>query len=163
MESDLPKYSGRGNRLKLDRLWTEQLKRNGSSYLSIPSGSRPPDAFYKAIREFNDSKFWQCHDTMEELWLITPYPLRLFYHGLIKIAVGFHHVQQNNYRGAISKLSQGVDLMNQMPPTLMGVDVELLRNNSTQFLNELNRSQMGSSRQLDISHKVAIVYTRDVG
>ena len=146
-----------------DRLWIEELKRNGSSYLALPSGPQPPNVFYKAIAEFNDSKFWQCHDTLEELWLITPYPLRLFYHGLIKIAVGFHHVQQDNHSGAISKLSQGLDLMNQMPQTLFGIDVEALRYNSMRFLNELKSSQSVNWMQLDLFPNVAVVYNKDVG
>ena len=162
MNSPLPKYSGRGNRLRLDRLWLEELKERGFLYLTPASRSQAPDIFYKAIKEFNESKFWECHDTLEKLWLVTPYPMRLFYQGLIKVAVGFYHVQQNNPRGGISKLSQGLDLMKQMPPTLLGVDVESLWYNSMRLLDGLKRPQYERYGQSVLFPKIVLIDTREV-
>ena len=58
----------------------------------IPEQPGKPLELRQAIEEFNSGAFWDCHETLEELWLKTPYPLRFFYHSIIKTAVGFHHV-----------------------------------------------------------------------
>ena len=68
----------------------------------------PPPEFELALAEFNNGQFWECHETLERLWLPEQYPLRLFYHGLIKAAVGLLHLERRNRRGAISKLTDAV-------------------------------------------------------
>ena len=44
------------------------------------------------MEQFNGGEFWECHETLEDVWRETPYPFRLFHHAVIKTAVGFHHL-----------------------------------------------------------------------
>ena len=65
---DLPKYAAKGERQKLDLDWIQLLHQEG-----LPPFRRqrpdPPAKFGQAIREFNRAQYWQCHETLEELWL----------------------------------------------------------------------------------------------
>ena len=92
---NLPAYSSKGNRRTLDRWWLESLHREGRSRF-LASVPEPPAELALAIAEFNRGQYWQCHETLERLWLPEQYPLRLFYHGLIKVAVGLLHLERHN-------------------------------------------------------------------
>ena len=105
--TDLPVYPTKGHRRSLDQLWLTKLHSEGLVGLSL-SLPEPPPELAAAVAEFNSGQFWQCHETLEELWLLEGYPLRLFYHGLIKAAVGMLHLQGRNCRGARWKLDEAV-------------------------------------------------------
>ena len=57
-----------------------------------PNHRSPPPELRQAIEQFNRGEFWECHETLEDVWRETLYPFRLFYHAVIKTAVGFHHL-----------------------------------------------------------------------
>ena len=42
----------------------------------------------KGIEEFNQGLYFQCHETLEEVWLEEQGEDRLFYQGIIQIAFG---------------------------------------------------------------------------
>ena len=89
---DLPLWPSRGNRRKLEESWLLQLELRGLSAFLPEEPSKAPPAVYKAAEQFDRGDFWDCHETLEEVWLQAPYPLRLFYHSMIKVAVGLYHV-----------------------------------------------------------------------
>ena len=134
----LPERASGGNRRRLEELWLEQLERHGlPAYLPEPPAAAPPQLF-QAIDQFNDGAFWNCHETLEEVWLDTPYPLRFFYHAIIKVAVGLHHMGRHNRHGARVKLSDGVRLLRLFPPEYMGVGTGRLLNDTSWWLGRVN-------------------------
>jgi hypothetical protein len=44
--------------------------------------------------------------------------------GLIQIAVGFHHLEHNNLRGALSLLTEGVEKIKGSGPAWSGLDLD---------------------------------------
>ena len=54
------------------------------------------------------------------------YPLRLFYHGLIKAAVGLLHLQRHNRVGAGKKLRDAERTLAPFIPDMMGIDIAKL-------------------------------------
>ena len=118
---DLPRYAAKGQRRKLDQDWLELLHQGGlpPSLAQLPPA---PEALKQAVVEFNRGEYWQCHETLEELWMPEAYPLRLFYHGLIKAAVGLLHLQRHNYNGALIKLRETEYMLAPFQPSFMGVD-----------------------------------------
>jgi len=52
------------------------------------------------IRLFNAQAFFEAHEVLEELWLVTDGEQKLFYQGLIQCAVSLAHWKKNNMRGA---------------------------------------------------------------
>ena len=83
----------------------------------------PPAALLKGVAEFNRRAYFQCHETLEELWLHEPGPIRLFYQGIIQVAVGLHHLERRNRRGSLSLLRQGIEKLERFRPRCMCVDV----------------------------------------
>ena len=116
----------KGNRQQLDRRWLSLLHREGLPPFAggVP---QPPVELGLAIAELNQGQYWQCHETLERIWLPEHYPLRLFYHGLIKVAVGLLHLERHNRHGALVKLRDAEYTLAPFRPRFMGVDTERLR------------------------------------
>ena len=146
-QGSLPLLPSR-NRRRLDALWLERLRADGwRDYLAEPSA--PPAAFLRAIQEFNEGKFWHCHETLEGLWRPTPYPLRLFYQGVIKMAVGFHHLGQRNRHGAASLLEGAIAALAPFLREFMGVSTESLAQEAEAWLARLSRPGEPDWEELD--------------
>ncbi|PYV43269.1 MAG: DUF309 domain-containing protein, partial [Acidobacteria bacterium] len=64
--------------------------------------------FRQAIEEFNSGKFFECHDTLEEIWRGIRGPARDFFQGLIQVSVGFYHLRNGNLRGGESQLEKAL-------------------------------------------------------
>ncbi len=85
-----------------------------------------PDALAKGIREFNSWRFYDCHETLEDVWREEETDLADFYQGIIKVAAGFHHLLRGNRKGALSLLAGGLVLLEPFRPACLGVDVQRL-------------------------------------
>ena len=89
------------------------------------------EALAKGIAEFNSWRFYDCHETLEDVWREVGSKgeegtLADFYQGIIKIAAGFHHVLRDNHKGAVNLLSDASRLLERYRPVTLGVDVEQL-------------------------------------
>jgi len=85
----------------------------------------------KAIAEFNSWRFYDCHETLEDVWREVgekgdEASLANFYQGLIKAAAGLHHLLRNNHAGAVKVLSDTFRLLQPYRPETLGVDLESL-------------------------------------
>ncbi len=118
---ELSAYPTKGNRRELDKAWLRTLHREGLAGI-IDVAPVAPGELNEAIEEFNLGQYWQCHETLEAIWLPERYPLRLFYHGLIKAAVGLLHLQRRNRHGALVKLSDAQYTLSPFPSQYMGID-----------------------------------------
>jgi hypothetical protein len=95
------------------------------------AGAVAPEGFAEGIRQFNSWMFYDCHETLEDIWRETgakgdDATLANFYQGIIKAAAGYHHLLRNNYRGAVNLLSDTFRLLEPYRPVTLGVDVERL-------------------------------------
>ena len=66
-------------------------------------------ALHKARAQFEAQQFWDCHETLEPVWLAAAEPDKTFFQGLIQVAAGFVHIQKRNPKGAQSLLGQGLE------------------------------------------------------
>ena len=130
---DLPAYPSKGNRRTLDQRWLDRLHREGLEGLPADE-QRPPADLGLAVAQFNQGDYWTCQETLERVWLPEHYPLRLFYHGLIKAAVGLLHLERRNRRGAALKLHDAAYTLSPFLPRFMGIDVERLRGDTLERL-----------------------------
>ena len=128
---------GRRDRKAQDALWLAKLREDGVAN-HIPTPPEPPTELVKGIEEFNQTLFFECHETLENLWRVTPYPLRLFYQGLIKAAVGFLHITRHNRRGAVGLLSGALVALEPFPPQFMGVDNQELKRSVSVWLEAVS-------------------------
>ncbi len=86
--------------------------------------AEPPPGLYVGIEQFNRHEFFECHETLEEIWLIEPGEVRRLYQGILQVGVGFYHtIRRKNYRGAVTLLQGGINYLRPFAPTCFGVDV----------------------------------------
>lgn len=81
------------------------------------------EQFWRGVEEFNNGMFFECHDTLEDLWHGTRGRDRLFLQGLIQVSVGFYHMMNANYRGARSQLTRGLQKLSGYTPAYYGLDI----------------------------------------
>lgn len=84
-------------------------------------------AFEKGVAEFNRGHFYECHDTLEELWAGVRGPSRDFFQGLIQVAVGFYHLGNDNPVGAGRLFGRALERLEGYPEHYGGIDVAALR------------------------------------
>ena len=84
-------------------------------------------AFEKGVAEFNAGLFFECHDTLEELWAGVRGPSRDFFQGLIQVAVGFYHLGNENPVGAERLFGRALRRLEPYPDRYGGVDLGGLR------------------------------------
>jgi uncharacterized protein len=86
-------------------------------------GDPPPGLLVRGIHEFNAREFFDCHETLEELWRAEEGLIRYLYQGILHIGVGYYHLGRGNHHGAITKLGTGADLLEFYAPRCQGVEV----------------------------------------
>ena len=135
--TDIPEWPSRGDRRRIEERWLQGLERWGlQDFLPAPP-TEAPSGLDQAIDQFNAGGFWERHETQEAVWLRTPYPLRLFYHAIIKAAAGFYHASRHNRHGTQVKLSDSVRGLAVFPSEYLGVDTGRLRDELAAWLRNI--------------------------
>ena len=109
---------------------------------SIPIAScddPAPPGLTAGIGLFNAREFYECHETLEAIWLAEPGDIRRLYQGILQVGVAFYHLSRGNYRGATSLLETGITYLRAFTPSCMGVDVQQLVDDSIHCYAELQR------------------------
>jgi len=78
-------------------------------------------AFRRGIEQFNTGRYFDAHETWEEIWLRSPEPQKTFLQGIIQIAAAFHHYSRGNTRGAHSLLQAGLARLARFPDAHHGI------------------------------------------
>ena len=60
------------------------------------------DPWLEGIELFNAGRFFDCHEAWEEIWKTASGPDKLFYQGMIQMAVAILHAERGNRRGALA-------------------------------------------------------------
>ncbi|NJK60237.1 MAG: DUF309 domain-containing protein [Oscillatoriales cyanobacterium SM2_1_8] len=94
----------------------------------------------EAIARFNAGDFYGCHDVLEELWHEALSAERPLYQGLLQIAVGLHHEQNANLRGAALLLADGLQRLRPYDEETAGFNLEALRPVIRQRLTQIQRA-----------------------
>ena len=99
----------------------EQRARNG-----VTCDDPAPAELLCAIKQFNRGEFFECHETLEALWLAEAEPLRRLYQGILQVGVAFHQQRRGSYRGTVYLLDAGIAHLAPFAPACLGVDVAAL-------------------------------------
>jgi uncharacterized protein len=83
--------------------------------------------FEKGLSELNTGYYFECHETLEDLWTGVRGPSRDFFQGLIQISVGFYHLTRGNHEGAGRMLDRALARLALYPEAYGGVDLGSLR------------------------------------
>ncbi len=106
-----------------------------------------PPELLQGIAEFNRGEFYQCHDTLEELWAAESQPIRHLYQGILQIGVTFYHLRAQRYRPVVSLLTTGSNYLTPFAPVCMGVNVSKLLDGAADCLD--HAQQLGPERLND--------------
>ena len=89
--------------------------------MTVRPPHNPQALFAEGIDLFNQCRFFECHEVLEEIWTPTIQPERWFLQSLIHFAVGFYHHQRGNFIGATRQLSKGLRKIQGYLPVWGGV------------------------------------------
>jgi len=118
----------------------------------------PPEELLQAIDEFNRGDWFEAHETLEELWVGTKGELRDFYQGMLQLAVALHHWRSGNFKGALTLLKGGGELLSRVEPVCLGVDVAGLRADAGEMLARL--SALGEQEREQLAQPQLLTVTR---
>ncbi len=93
------------------------------------------------MAEFNAGYFFECHDTLEDLWMGIRGPSRDFFQGLIQVAVGFYHLGNGNRGGALTLLRRGLRRLEKYGDRYCGLELRELRDDLRAWLARIEAGQ----------------------
>ncbi len=120
-----------------------------------------PEAFWRGLEEFNQREFYACHDTLEALWMDALHPLKLFYQGILQLAVAYYHLGNGNWKGGVILLSTGIQRLEYFAPEYLGIDVELLLDKSSTCLERLQELGVEQIQAFDLQTIPQIEYQKE--
>jgi uncharacterized protein len=112
----------------------------------------PPDELLQGIAQFNGEEWYDCHETLEDLWIGEPGLIRDMYQGILQIAVGLHHWREGNYDGAMSLLLKGAGLLGHVDADCHGVDLTALMSDADRLRERLEA--LGPARMEELEREL---------
>jgi uncharacterized protein len=106
-----------------------------------------PIEFWQGIDQFNRGEFYACHDTLEAIWMPTVGPEKQLYQGIIQIAVAIYHLSNQNWRGTVILMGEGLNRLRHYPDDYAGIDLGQLRDEIAELLETLQN--LGADRVAD--------------
>jgi hypothetical protein len=91
---------------------------------------------YDAIDQFNDGYWFESHETLEDLWQVTPLPERTFFQGIIQAAAALVHYARGEGPGILKLLDAALDKLQDFKPETLGVNVSQLVDDLDRVRNE---------------------------
>lgn len=85
------------------------------------------EIFSKFVQLFNEAKYFESHEILEELWRKSSGKKKRFYQGLIQAAVALHHAKNRNWRGAQNEYQLSMQKLKGLPSNYLGVSMEKFR------------------------------------
>ena len=107
--------------------------------------------FLKGIEEFNQALFFECHETLEEIWLEDHGEDRKFYQAIIQIAAAYFKLQQGVPAGALKLWRTGLEKLEPYGPVYLGVNVEPLASAVKDHLARLEADPQNNGASLLLS------------
>lgn len=92
----------------------------------------------EGIELFNTAHFFEAHDYFEALWIESSGEERLFYQGMVQMAVGCFHLISGNYKGSLSQFNKGTTKLKNYVPKYYRVNVEKLLKDIDVLRTDLN-------------------------
>ena len=60
----------------------------------------------RGIDLFNQKKYWDCHEELEEIWIEETSDVRYIFWTIIQVAVALYHCEHQNLIGARSMMAK---------------------------------------------------------
>ena len=83
-----------------------------------------PGEYLEGIRHFNAGRYFEAHETWEEIWVRSSDDKRLFYQMLIQAAVALHHYDKDNRAGARGLYARVMEKLARLPEVFMSLELD---------------------------------------
>lgn len=104
---------------------------------------KPPLKLLEGLNQFNRGEYYECHETLEDIWRDEQGRIRNLYKGILQVGVAIFHAKRSNLSGAVRLVSSGIELLAPFAPECMGIDVAQLLESARTFRDELKRIETG--------------------
>jgi uncharacterized protein len=101
--------------------------------------------FDRGVDEFNRGFYFECHDTIEDLWSGLRGPSRDFFQGLIQVSVAFYHLGNGNLAGTESMMRRALKRFERYPDRYFGFDLAAQREDLVRWLERIGRGEAASA------------------
>ncbi len=86
-----------------------------------------PAAVHEGLDRFNRRAFFDAHESLEAAWRAEPGKVRDLYHGILQLAVAWHHVERGSHSGALHSLARAQHWLAGFPGECHGLNVDAIR------------------------------------
>ncbi len=80
-----------------------------------------------AAEQFNTGFWYECHETLEEIWVSAVGELRDFCQGFLQFSVAIYKWKNGNFGSSIRLFERGDTHLSRVSPVFYGFDVQGLR------------------------------------
>ena len=113
----------------------------------------------KGIEEFNRGGYFECHETLEDVWMLEAGEDKRFYQGLIQLSVGFFHLLNRNLRGTASQWEKGIAKLTDYDDEHLGVNLKTLLAKMQRCQDMLEAVREGRQAEFDWALAPQIITT----
>jgi uncharacterized protein len=87
----------------------------------------PEEALATGVWLWDEERFFEAHEVLEDVWQAAPEHDRLFWQGVIQVAVACCHHQRGNVTGSVALFRRAAEKLAGYPDCYHGIDVEQMR------------------------------------
>jgi uncharacterized protein len=114
--------------------------------------------FLRGIELFNQARFFDAHEVLEDVWRAAPAEEKKFQQGLIQLAVALYHHGSRNSIGARSVLRRAFRNLSLYPEGFGGVDSAGLLNSISDWQRALDEgTPVPPLPKIVLSHRSSVV------
>ena len=95
------------------------------------------DSLYEALNLFNNQKWYEAHDALENIWNNLDGDARQIIQGILQVSVSQFHLSKGNLNGATVLLGEGLGRIKSRTNYDLGVDLESFCQCLEKLLNKL--------------------------
>ena len=105
----------------------------------------------EGLKLFNEQKFFEAHEELEDAWRQEPGEIRDLYQGILQVAVTYLHITRGNYNGAVKVYGRSTKWLKDWPKICRGIQVGKLRQDAENIIKNLRILGMENIAQFDKS------------
>lgn len=91
----------------------------------------------EGLRLFNQRKYFEAHEALEDAWREETGPIRELYRGILQVAVTYLHITRGNYEGAVKVYGRSLKWLKDWPDICRGIGVEQFRKDAEKVMNQV--------------------------
>jgi len=108
--------------------------------------------YLHGIALFNQGKFFDAHEALEDVWRAAPIEEKKTWQGLVQVAVALHHFSTGNRVGMRSVLLRAMKNLGGHPRDFHGIQVPRLLKSLAHWLDAFDKgSQLPSLPQIHVA------------